>query len=278
MHVHHQGKRDSAMKQQVNGGDSQDRAGQAIAGHWQLNSKAEAKLKELFEALDVDKDLIQSAQERMEGAMLLDQFLFDFGVTADDIAISVGTQNLTLEGFKSAVEREWELSHKEQSLSTLHVQRIMATCIPGGSPEQPLMALESMTREQISHLCRVEIASALEAVLHNHIKAQQSSSAANACSEDGGNAKFAVQTVATFGHMDEYFHGLEGMLGFPMPNLFEAIKQEHCNRDDSRVKFHPGNYTGPGTTPAECVAHVFVCMLAVLWLLMMMLIASICTY
>ncbi len=182
---------------------------------------------------------------------MLDNFFFNYGVTADEIAISMRAQDLTVESFKYAVEHEWELSRKEQSLSTLHVQRIMAACIPGGSPEHPLMALESMTRDQIAHLCRVDIAAALETALHDHITTQRLSCSPTDTNQHGGNTKFAAQTVATFGQMDEYFQGLEGMLGFPNPSLLEAIQHEHCNRADSNVKFQPQNYPGPGTTPAK---------------------------
>jgi hypothetical protein len=239
---------------------------------WQLSGEAEAKLKELFEVLDANQDLIKSADERVTGVMQLDQFLFNYGVTADDLAIRVVGQNLSLDGFKSAVEDEWQLSRKEQSLSALHLLRIMAACIPGGSPEQPLMALESMTPEQITHLCCVKIAPALKAALHDYIKAGQSSSTPDALSEiDGGNVKFA-QTIATFGHMDEYFQGLEGMLGLPNPNLLKAIQSEHCDRPDSMIRFQPSNYEGPNTTPAECVVHVSffmcvcVCVCVCVWL------------
>ena len=54
------------------------------------------------------------------------------------------------------------------------------------------------------------------------------------------NKKFVDDYTATemaFGQQDEFFKGLEGLIGPPNPDLVKGIRGEHCERTDSRWPF-----------------------------------------
>ena len=51
-----------------------------------------------------------------------------------------------------------------------------------------------------------------------------------------------------FGDLSAFFGGLEARVGTPKPNVKEAMRMEHCNRDDSMVEWTTRNY-GITTTP-----------------------------
>lgn len=70
------------------------------------------------------------------------------------------------------------------------------------------------------------------------------------------NQKFVDDYTATemaFGQQDEFFKGLEGLIGPPNPDLVKGIRGEHCERTDSRVPFTTSNYGIETTSRASMV-------------------------
>ena len=64
-------------------------------------------------------------------------------------------------------------------------------------------------------------------------------------STGGLNTKFVDDYGATemaFGQQDEFFKGLEGIIGPPNPDLVKAMRGEHCERTDSTKPFTTSNY------------------------------------
>lgn len=59
-----------------------------------------------------------------------------------------------------------------------------------------------------------------------------------------------------FGDLSTFFGGLEARVGTPNPNVKEAMRVEHCDRDDSMVEWTTRNY-GITTTPK--IEWFFVC-------------------
>ena len=48
--------------------------------------------------------------------------------------------------------------------------------------------------------------------------------------------------MLSYGSLDTFFGGLEGIIGSPNPNVQEAMEKEHTQRDDSDNKFTTSNY------------------------------------
>ena len=74
------------------------------------------------------------------------------------------------------------------------------------------------------------------------------------------NKKFVDDYTATemaFGQQDEFFKGLEGLIGPPNPDLVKGIRGEHCERTDSRWPFTTTNYGIETTSRASMVRVPF---------------------
>ena len=74
------------------------------------------------------------------------------------------------------------------------------------------------------------------------------------------NKKFVDDYTATemaFGQQDEFFKGLEGLIGPPNPDLVKGIRGEHCERTDSRWPFTTNNYSIETTSRASMVRVPF---------------------
>ena len=74
------------------------------------------------------------------------------------------------------------------------------------------------------------------------------------------NKKFVDDYTATemaFGQQDEFFKGLEGLIGPPNPDLVKGIRGEHCERTDSHVPFRTSNYGIETTSRASMVRVPF---------------------
>ena len=72
--------------------------------------------------------------------------------------------------------------------------------------------------------------------------------------------KFVDETRATemaFGQQDEFFKGLEGLIGPPNPDLVKGIRGEHCERTDSDRPFTASNYGTETTSRASMVRVPF---------------------
>jgi hypothetical protein len=166
---------------------------------------------------------------------------------------------MSYEDLKFTMEQERELSRKTQDLSAFNIPRIIASCIPGGNPSKPLLALELMTVQEIQQLCCSQIAEELAKAFMEYNKKRRTSGTqeildSNASMEPskGSNTKFALQK-ATFGPIEEYDGGLESTLGLPDTDLWNAMFREHCKSNDSENDFQPGNYPGKETSPQKCV-------------------------
>jgi hypothetical protein len=233
---------------------------EAPANGWELSDGELEDLGKIFNQLDANHNSKLNETECRDMAKFVDAFLFKLGTTWDEVGACkmMGDKELSLKDFKFAVQHVREISGKEQIMSQIGVQRIVAECIPGGCPDYPLMGLQSMTDEDIMHLCRNDIASKLQEALHLYATSQRHCIPANV-SDEGGNAKFISAREAVYGEIDEYYEGLEGILGFPNPNLLDAMEREHCDGEDSEEPFCPGNYASAGTTPAQCVLSISCC-------------------
>jgi hypothetical protein len=232
---------------------------QRYAGDWKLDKEAENKLRAIFLSMDTNGDSTIGEEERKLGSKKLEEFVWDHGVDLGDIFKDTDKRNMSFEDIKFTLEKERELSRKTQDLSAisiLNIPRIIAACVPGGNPNKPLLALELMTPQEIQHFCRSELANELEKALTEYNERRKTSSTwgvrTAAQPSTTSNAKFALQK-ATFGLIGEYYKGLEHTLGFPNIDLKKAMYEEHCKRDDSKIKFQPGNYSDKETTPEECV-------------------------
>ena len=54
--------------------------------------------------------------------------------------------------------------------------------------------------------------------------------------------KFSGLVELSFGGLDRFFRGLEGLIGPPSPRVHEEMADEHCDRGDSDQEFTTGNY------------------------------------
>lgn len=64
-----------------------------------------------------------------------------------------------------------------------------------------------------------------------------------------------VKGVLDYGHLQSFYHGLEGLVGPPSPNLAEAMKREHATQRDSMEYFTVNNY---GTCTTSKIEFYFV--------------------
>ena len=74
------------------------------------------------------------------------------------------------------------------------------------------------------------------------------------------NKKFVDDYTASemaFGQQDEFFKGLEGLIGPPNPDLVKGIRVEHCERTDSHWPFTTSNYGIETTSRASMVRVPF---------------------
>ena len=71
-------------------------------------------------------------------------------------------------------------------------------------------------------------------------------------------AKFLEESdvfTLSYGGLDTFFGGLEGLLGPPSPQLTTAMLREHCHSEDSAVEFTTSNY---GITTTSQIEYHFV--------------------
>jgi hypothetical protein len=223
---------------------------------WTLDDEGEKKLRKIFDEMDLDKNKMLSKEERTSGKQLK-SFLNDHGVDGLLQTLQEKIGDVTFEGLKHKVEKERELARKSQALNSdsMNLLRVIAETIPGGSLDKPLLALELMKPTQISHLCRFVLARELEAaMIKYHEQAKQKPATLTIRDEEadeyGGNMKFALQE-AVFGPIEDYHKGIISSLGYPNTDLMNAMKQEHCQRPDSKDLFKPGNYQLVETCPEE---------------------------
>jgi hypothetical protein len=239
-------------------------------GAWKLDVETENKLEAIFgklvgqdETLDLNNNQDKEnkdrkkKEERRKGFQQLSKLLFDHGLTLDDIRTKCETgKKMTYEQLKQTVEREREVTRKQQVLAQMNVQRTIAECISGGCPENPLKDMGM--HQDIKVLC-LKIAHSLEVVFRKYCEEQKiAENKLNNLStnQTSGNIKFAL-TEAVFGKIEDYHQGLVEALGYPDPKLDVAIEHEHCRRADSHKKFNPGNYENVETTPFECESCSF---------------------
>lgn len=65
--------------------------------------------------------------------------------------------------------------------------------------------------------------------------------AAEVDGQPGGN-KFAAPFEGKFADVNAFHSGLDARIGYPSPNLWNAMRAEHCERADSLLRYVTSNY------------------------------------
>ncbi|KAJ1487792.1 hypothetical protein T484DRAFT_1785483 [Baffinella frigidus] len=223
-------------------------------GSWDTTKELRAKLRELFDQMDQNKDGTVDKKELSKASGLLSEMYVEFGLRAE----ALFEDSMTLDQFDAGIARELEVTRKEQALSGFNVARAVAELLPGGSPEQPLAHLEGMNGEELRHFCRTSVAAEVEKLLRLQQETLREARGWGDGDKSGGqgNAKFAQGgevelRTAVYGKLDDFSKGLVEAIGLPDPRLMEAMKREHCTSGDSKVAFSPGNYDTTTTAAAE---------------------------
>eukprot|EP00960_Hanusia_phi_P060603 764555-Hanusia_phi.AAC.1 len=152
----------------------------------------------------------------------------------------------TWEDYKREVQRERELACKQEALARPDVLRRIAQQIPEGSPDSPLSGMEEQkTRREYG----VKIADVLA-----EVQAERTKGGLTARMEEESKSKFSMEggKDAIYGTQRDFHKGLVDLIGLPtkLDDLYEAIKEEHCDRTDSDKPFTTPNYNIP-TTPRD---------------------------
>uniref|UniRef100_A0A7S0W5B3 NAD(P)(+)--arginine ADP-ribosyltransferase n=1 Tax=Hemiselmis tepida TaxID=464990 RepID=A0A7S0W5B3_9CRYP len=218
-------------------------------GRWNLDKRHGDRLKQCWELMNGNKDNVLDEEERKKNRRTLTGLLVELGMGPK--ALDEVKGKLTYDSFKSQVRREIEVTRKEQSLVAANLTRAVAECIAGGDVQNPLENLEKMTQDEMDRFCETRVLKAvkrrLKMLQNDLILATDKRKGAQKKDRTGGNGKFAVGTdvgstkTATFGGLEDFHKGIDD-LGLPNPNIMEGMMAEHCNRDDSKTKFNPGNY------------------------------------
>eukprot|EP00282_Hemiselmis_andersenii_P021362 CAMPEP_0172023288 /NCGR_PEP_ID=MMETSP1041-20130122/14714_1 /TAXON_ID=464988 /ORGANISM="Hemiselmis andersenii, Strain CCMP439" /LENGTH=897 /DNA_ID=CAMNT_0012678767 /DNA_START=1 /DNA_END=2691 /DNA_ORIENTATION=+ len=222
-------------------------------GRWNLEPRHDARLRQCFEMLNGNKDNGVDDEERRKNRDVLTGMLVELGMSPKALDHIRG--KLTFDDFKRQVQREVEITRKEQSLAAAELTRVIAECIPGGENHNPLANLERMTVDDLEKFCTTRVLPAVKRRLkefqNDLITTTQLRLRAKSAGKKNGNGKFAVGAkTAKFGKLDDFHKGIE-FLGLPVPNIMEGMKAEHCDRADSNVNFNPGNYDTETCSAAE---------------------------
>ncbi|KAJ1475862.1 hypothetical protein T484DRAFT_1826830, partial [Baffinella frigidus] len=234
------------------GGNGEDASGAAADGSWEITEELRAKLREVFDKMDLNKDGTVDKEEISKASGLLSELHVEFGLREE-----VGFKDsMTFEEFEARLARELEVTRKEQALAGVKVVRAMAERLPGGSPEKPLEYLEGLGGEELRHFFR-SVAAEVEELLRQ----QRQTLLVRMWGADGdtsgeqGNSKFAQGgdelRTAVYGKLADFSKGLVEAIGLPDPRLLEAMTREHCTSGDSKLLFSPGNYDTTTTPEAE---------------------------
>ena len=225
-----------------------------MTGSWETSGEFRAKLREVFDKMDVNKDGTVDEEERAKSSGLLNELHMEFGLRAEVVFESA----MTFDDFEAGFVREWEVTSKEQALAEVNVSRAVAEMLAGGSPEMPLKLLEDMSEEELRQFCVTSVAAKVEKLLRLHqemLKKRRGRGDENSGAEKG-NSKFAQGgggelRTAVYGKLEDFSKGLVEAIGLPDHRLKDAMMREHCKGGDSTETFSPGNYDTTTTPAAE---------------------------
>ena len=156
----------------------------------------------------------------------------------------------------------WRWSSWLQSLTDLHdgLARVLLAPLNSRAPEDAPRA----ELEYARGLARVGSREAVLALLVQHGALEtlaeqiwcglQNLAAARAATGLELHDKFVADPsscVMTFGGLDTYFAGLEGLVGPPSANILSAMSQEHCCGPDAKAVFETKNYEIETTSEVE---------------------------
>eukprot|EP00960_Hanusia_phi_P077423 768693-Hanusia_phi.AAC.3 len=210
------------------------------------------------EVLSLLEEVYRSGKDGERSPMLKRELVVALSIgnaVEDKIAVS-GEESY--EAYEGRITREWELAHKSNSLAELGILLAMAECIPGGSVDYPLSALQGGAGNSQADACLVNISSRLREAFQ---RLQPSPDGPADNEERLHNSKYSLnepspaeseQAVreASYGRITEFYGGLIDRIGLPQPNLYRGMENEHCRAEDSEEEFVTGNYHIK-TTPKE---------------------------
>lgn len=139
----------------------------------------------------------------------------------------------------------WKLS---DWLSSVGVAKVLAEALLGGATgsgegtqleQTRSIAGEATTEQTIAE--RLQLGRACEMLAELLLPELRKLTQAHAIDSDT-QSKFAGAIELSYGGLDTFFGGLEGQVGAPDPQVFDAMEAEHTRKSDSRLKFVTGNY------------------------------------
>jgi hypothetical protein len=179
-------------------------------------------------------------------------------------AAQLARRVLTAHGLEAILQQETEIAAKASYLHEIGLLRGVAKLLPSGTPDNALAGFQALHEADLDSLCSQAgklVAGRLQAA-HCRIQTDRCAAARadgedRACAGNGGNSKFAMEFAASdglatakFGRLEDFENGLDGKIGVPNPDVENAVRAEHCQREDSNQEFEPGNYN-IRTTPAK---------------------------
>ena len=137
-------------------------------------------------------------------------------------------------------------------LASLHLHRAVAPVLPG---EGSFDAIKALTRSELHEVLK---SAGLEGLLDSLWMGIQELRQQSAATGSQLNSKFAASDgtfTLSYGGLNTFFHGLDGLVGPPNPNLATSIDHEHTSSPDSRLSFTTANY---GVTTTSQMEYLFV--------------------
>lgn len=176
----------------------------------------------------------------------LQRHLFGLGVSCEQV---FGVrESLEAGELMEAMSRAVEIQSKIEWLDKLQITRGLAELLPSGDDRSALSGVRAMSASELEVMVRQLcpfLVEGIEALQSEHARISTLSS----------NNKFAFDAEglgeARFASIDDFYAGIEEVLGLPHLQVDKAVENEHCSSDDSRDEFTPPNYNSGPTTPSQ---------------------------
>jgi len=225
-----------------------------VESAWKLGEADRERLEEAFKEMDINNDGVVDDDERRTKRGHLTKVLTDLGLGPRSLDTERG--ELSFAQFQGKIERERELTLKEQSLVSAGLVRLVAESIPGGFPDWPLEGLQDMNSANLDKLCWSDVLPKVRQALarvQDGLKKIAKARMERGDSSTESNIKFAVTPIsqAVFGKLEDFHKGIADKIGLPNARLMEGMEAEHCRRSDSEEPFTPGNYNTMTTSLDE---------------------------
>ena len=187
----------------------------------------------------------------------------------DGLARAVAEARATVPASQQASDphQAWKMAPWLDSLGTsgLIEAALMAPVREGSGADDPALVLPFVralgkygSRETVAALIREAGPTLLESLATTVWGGIEALGAAGSATGKELHDKFVQEGGAftmSYGGLDTFFGGLEGLIGAPNPKLRESMKRDHCDSIDSQAEFHAGNY---GTTTTSEIEYYFV--------------------